>query len=132
MRVVPVAAGDELIAESSRGPARRAATAGDPEVDLTSEAPSRAADHSAVPPVTQGSAMLGHPTPKEGEALPLFKNSNEEPEYLQRKDACLEKQREFERLRTRVLGRALTSAVSCWLLSPSLQPQNGPLPSNCL
>jgi hypothetical protein len=99
-RVVPVAASDEPIAESSCGPARRAATAGDPEVDLTDEAPSRAADYSAGPPVTQRSATLGHPTPKEGEAPPLFENSDEELEYLRREDARLEKQREIERLRT--------------------------------
>jgi hypothetical protein len=103
--VVPVSqTDDEPIAESSRGPARRAATAGDPEVYLTKEAPSRAADHSAGPPVTQCSATLGHPTPEEGEA-PLFENSDDELEYLRRKDARLEKQCEIERLRTRVLGK---------------------------
>ncbi len=84
-------AGHELIAESSCGPARRAATPGDHEVDLTNEAPSRAAYHSAGPQVTQPSAKLGRPTPEEGESV-LYKNSGEELEYLQRKNTHLEKQ----------------------------------------
>jgi hypothetical protein len=103
--VVPVTqTDDEPIAESSRGPARCAATAGNPEVDLTDKVPSRAADHPAGPQVTQRSATLGHLTSEEGEA-PLFENSNEELEYLQRKHAHLEKQREIECLRTQVLGK---------------------------
>jgi hypothetical protein len=79
--VVSVAAGDEPIAESSCSPTRRAATAGNPEIDLTHEAPSRAADHYAGPPVTQHSTMLGCPTPKGVEAS-LFENSNEELEFI--------------------------------------------------
>jgi hypothetical protein len=70
--VVPVAkAGDESIAESSCSSPRRAATAGNPEVDLTDEAPTRATDYSAGPLVAQRSTKLGHNTPEEGEA-PLF------------------------------------------------------------
>ncbi len=38
--------------------------------------------------------------------MPTFENSDEELEYLQREDAHLEKQREIERLRIRVLGKA--------------------------
>jgi hypothetical protein len=72
--------------------------AGDPEVDLTDEAPSRAADHSASTPVTQRFATLRHPIPEEGEA-PLFENSDEELDYLRRKNTRLEKQRKIERLR---------------------------------
>ncbi len=81
--------GDKAIAQSSCSPARRAATAGNPEADLTDEAPSRAVDHSASPPVTQRSVTLGHPTPKEGEAL-LFGNSDEELDCLWRKNVRLE------------------------------------------
>jgi hypothetical protein len=99
-----VQTGDEPIVESTRSPARRTATAGDSEVDLADEAPFRAADHYADPPVTQHSTTLGHLTPEEGDA-PLFENSDEEPEYLRREDARLEKQRKIERLRTRVLGK---------------------------
>jgi hypothetical protein len=47
-----VQAGNEPIAESSRGPARHTATAGNPGVDLTDKALSRAADHSTGPLVT--------------------------------------------------------------------------------
>ncbi len=72
---------DKPIAESSRDPARHAASASYPEVNLTDEAPSRAVNHFASHPVTQRSAKLGHPTPKEGE-VPLFKNSDEELDYL--------------------------------------------------
>ncbi len=53
-RVILVAIpNDEPIAESSRGPAGCAATAGDHEVDLTDKAPPRAADPSAGPPISQ-------------------------------------------------------------------------------
>jgi hypothetical protein len=62
--------------------------AGDPKEDLTNEAPSRATEPSAGPPATLRSATLGRSTPEKGEAL-LFKNSNEELEYLWREDACL-------------------------------------------
>jgi hypothetical protein len=74
------------------------------EVELTDKAPSRAADHSASPPVTQHSLTLGHPTPEEGEAL-LFKNSDEELDYPQCENAQLEKQRKIERLLAQVLGK---------------------------
>jgi hypothetical protein len=47
-----VLAGDKPIAESSRGPARCTATAGEHKIDLTDEAPSRAMDNSAGPRVT--------------------------------------------------------------------------------
>jgi hypothetical protein len=83
----------------------RTATAGYPKLDLTDEALSRAADHSAGPLVTQHSATLGHSTHKECEVLPLFENSDEEQEYLWCKDTRLENQRATERLRTRVLGK---------------------------
>jgi hypothetical protein len=80
-RIVLVAqAWDEPITESSRGPARRAARAGHPKVDLTDEAPCRAIHCSAGPPVTQRSATIVLSTPKEGEE-PLFKNSDEELDY---------------------------------------------------
>jgi hypothetical protein len=98
---------DELIAESSRGPAGRAATTGDHEVDLTNEAPPRAADPSAGPPISQCSATLGNPTPEEGDALPAFENSDEELEYWRREDARLEKQRELKRLCNQVLGKTI-------------------------
>jgi hypothetical protein len=62
-------------------------------------------DHSADPSATQCSATLHHPIPEEGEALPLFGNSNEELEYLRYKDACLEKQRKIKCLCTQVLGK---------------------------
>ncbi len=75
--VLVAQAGKEPIAESSCSPTRRAATAGNPEVDLTNEAPSRAADDSASPLLTQHSVTLEHPTPEEGEAL-LFKDLDEE------------------------------------------------------
>jgi hypothetical protein len=78
--------------------------AGDLEVDLTDEAPSRAADHSIDPPVTQHSATLRHPTPKVGKA-PLFRNSDEELDNLGCENARLEKQHEIERLRSQVLGK---------------------------
>jgi hypothetical protein len=78
--------------------------AGDLEVDVTDEAPSRAADHSAGLSVTQCSAMLGHPIPKEGEA-PLLENSDEELDYPCRKNTRLEKQCNIERLCARVLGK---------------------------
>ncbi len=55
---------------------------------------------SREPPVGQRSLMLAHPTPEEGDAQPHFENFDEEHEYLRREDACLEKQRELERLRT--------------------------------
>jgi hypothetical protein len=104
-RIVPVAqACDEPIAESSRVPARCAAMAGDLEVDLTDEAPSRAADHSAGPLVTQCSVTLRHSTPEEGEA-PLFENSDEELDYLRCVNAHLEKQPKIELLHARVLGK---------------------------
>ncbi len=73
--------GNELIVESSRSPAKLAATAADPKVDLTDVAPSRAAEISVGPLVSQGSATLRHPTSKESEAQ-LFKNSNEALDYL--------------------------------------------------
>jgi hypothetical protein len=78
--------------------------AGNLKVDFTDEAPSRAADHSTRPSVTQRSTTLRNPTPKKGEVL-LFENLDEELDYLQRENACLEKQREIERLRTRVLSK---------------------------
>ncbi len=61
-----MAAGDKPIAESSCGPARPAAMAGDFKVDLTDEAPSRAVDHSASPPLTQCSRNARAPYPQEG------------------------------------------------------------------
>jgi hypothetical protein len=93
--VLVTQAGDEPIPESGRGLARRADTAGNPEVDLTDEAPSRAADHSLSPPVTQRPATLGHPTPDEGEAL-LFENLDEGLENLWHKNARWEKQCKIE------------------------------------
>jgi hypothetical protein len=93
--VVPVVqAGDKPIAEDSRSPARCTHTAGDPGVDLIDEVHSRAADHCTRPPVTWHSATLRHPTPEEG-AAPLFKNSDEERDYLGRKNTRLEKLREI-------------------------------------
>jgi hypothetical protein len=59
-----------------------AATAGYSKVDLINEAPPRATDHAAGPSVTQGSAMLSHPTPEEDETPLLFNNLDEELEYL--------------------------------------------------
>jgi hypothetical protein len=80
--IVPIAqASDKLITQGSRSPAKRDATAGDPEVDLTSKAPSRAVDYSASILVTQRSAKLGRPTSEKGEEL-LFENTSEELEYL--------------------------------------------------
>jgi hypothetical protein len=75
------------------------ATAGNPEVDLTNKAPSRAVDHFAGLPVAQHSAMLRHCTGDEGKA-PLFVNFDKGLEYLRRKSARLEKQRKVERLRS--------------------------------
>jgi hypothetical protein len=66
--------------------------AGDPRVDLIDEALSEAADYSTGPLVTQHSTSLGLPNPEAGESL-LFRNSDEELEYLRHKYACLEKQR---------------------------------------
>ncbi len=72
---------DELFTERSRSPARCIAMAGNPEVDLTDEAPFRAANHSGSPPITQRYTMLNYPNPKEGIAL-LIERSKEELEYL--------------------------------------------------
>ncbi len=92
-------AGDEPIAESSHSLARRAATAGDPKTDLTYEAPSRAVDHFTGFFMTQRSTTLVHPTSEEGEVL-LLKNSDDKLDYLQRKNARLDKQPKVTRLRT--------------------------------
>jgi hypothetical protein len=107
LRVIPVTLSnnDGPVAESSRTAAGRVATAGDCEIDLTDEA-HRAADPSAGPLVSQLSATLVHPTPQEDDAPPIFENSDEELEYLWRKDDRLEKQREIKHLRTRVLCKA--------------------------
>jgi hypothetical protein len=105
MHVIPVMqAVNKPIAESSRSPARCTATAGNPEADLTDEAPSRAVDYFAGPLVTLCFVTLGHCTSEEGEA-PLFKNWDNELEYLPRKNARLEKQRKIKCLRAQVLGR---------------------------
>ncbi len=105
VHIVPVAqTSDELITESICGPARRAATAGDPKANLINKVPSRAMDYSAIPLVIQRSAMLEHLTHNEGEA-PFFKNLDDEQEYLWRKNARLENQHEIECLRARVLGQ---------------------------
>ncbi len=75
--VLVTATNDETIAAGSHGPARQAVTVGNPEVHLTNEALSQAANHAAGPPVTQRSATIGHPTPKKGEAQ-LITNSAKE------------------------------------------------------
>jgi hypothetical protein len=82
---------NEQVAESIRGPARRATIAGNINVDPTIEALSMAADYSTSLSVTQCSTMLGHATPEDGEVL-LFENSDIELEYLWRKNTCLDKQ----------------------------------------
>jgi hypothetical protein len=87
--VLVVQASDEPIAKRSHDPVRCAATAGNPQVDLNNETTSRAADHSTGPPVTQRPVMLRHPTPEDGEAL-LFENSDEELDYRNCKNPCLE------------------------------------------
>jgi hypothetical protein len=92
--------------ESSRTSADCAATAGDRKIDLTDEA-GRAVDSAVGPLVSQRSATLAQPTPKEDDVHPTFENSDDELEYLQHEDACLEKQRTIECLRTRVLGKAI-------------------------
>jgi hypothetical protein len=56
-----------------------------------------------APTVTQHSTTLGHPTLKKGEVL-LFKNSDEELEYLQLEKARFEKQCKIKHLHARVLG----------------------------
>jgi hypothetical protein len=68
--------------------------AGNPEINLTNEAHPRAMDRSAGPWVTQPSATLCNPT-LEGSEASLIKNSDEELEYLQCKETCLEKQRKI-------------------------------------
>jgi hypothetical protein len=73
-------AGDELIAESSHVSARRTDAVGNPEVDFTYKAPSRAVEHFASPLVTQRFSPLRHTSPKEDEAL-LFRNLGKDLEY---------------------------------------------------
>ncbi len=103
--VIPVPqAGNKPIALSIRSPARRAAMASDPKADLPDAAPFWAADQSASPLVTKRFATLGHSTPEEGE-VPLFKNLDEEVDYLWGKNSRLEKQHKIERQCTRVLGK---------------------------
>jgi hypothetical protein len=65
------------IIESSLGPARPAATAGNFEVSRSVKALLKAANYSASIPITQHCGLLGDPTPNKGKAL-LFKNSDEE------------------------------------------------------
>jgi hypothetical protein len=94
---------DGPVAESSRTATGHTATASDQEVDLTDDA-HRAVAPSAGPLVSQLSATLAHPTPKEDDAPRTLENFDEMLEYLWRKDSCLEKQHKIEHLCTRVLG----------------------------
>jgi hypothetical protein len=89
----------DLLRIADGSPPSPRATASDRKIDLANEA-QRAAAQSAGLPVSQWSAMLAHPTPREDDAPSTFKNSDEELKYLWREDARLEKQRKTECLWT--------------------------------
>ncbi len=82
MHIVTVTlSNNKLIAGSSHGPIRHATTEGNLKAILTNVVLRRAIDHSTGHLITQCFAMLNSLTLKLGDA-PLFKNSDEELDYI--------------------------------------------------